>query len=113
MTDKKTYIVDIDGTICTHVLDGKYENAKPIQTRIGRINQLFFEGHKIIYWTSRGMGRFNNDAHKANEVFFDLTYKQLVEWGARFTILKLGKPSYDCWLDDKATNSEVFFEENK
>ena len=56
----KTYVVDIDNTICTQTY-GDYSKAKPYQDRINKINDLYDAGHKIIYFTARGMGRTNDD----------------------------------------------------
>ena len=50
----KTYVVDIDNTICTQTY-GDYSKAKPYQDRINKINDLYDAGHKIIYFTARGM----------------------------------------------------------
>ena len=36
----KSYVFDIDGTICTAVTDGDYLNAKPIKVRIELLNKL-------------------------------------------------------------------------
>ena len=47
------YIVDIDGTICTHdSSDTPYEEARPLKDRINFFNQLFDAGHDIVYWTA-------------------------------------------------------------
>ena len=46
----KTYVVDIDNTICTQTY-GDYSKAKPYQDRINKINDLYDAGHKIIYFT--------------------------------------------------------------
>ena len=51
----KKYIFDIDGTICTNTF-GEYEKAKPIFSRIKKINQLYEEGNIIKYFTARGSG---------------------------------------------------------
>ena len=54
----KTYVIDIDGTICTKNCELKgsdYSDSKPIYSRIDKINKLYDEGHKIIYLTARGM----------------------------------------------------------
>ena len=51
----KTYVDDIDSTICTQTF-GDYSKAKPYQDRINKINDLYDKGHKIIYFTARGMG---------------------------------------------------------
>ena len=49
----KTYVFDIDGTICTNTY-GNYEEAKPYEERIQFVNKLFNEGNKIKYFTARG-----------------------------------------------------------
>ena len=41
------YCFDIDGTICTQEID--YSDAKPYPERILRINELYDDGHKIIF----------------------------------------------------------------
>lgn len=94
------YIVDIDNTICkTHGND--YPRSTPYPERIQKINELYDQGHTIIYWTARGSGSGTD--------WSELTNKQLVEWGCKFHKINLGKPSYDIWIDDKAINSEVYF----
>jgi hypothetical protein len=96
------YIVDIDGTICTHDSpDTPYEEAAPIKERIHFFNQLFDAGHEVIYWTARG-GNSGVDHSQ-------LTKKQLNDWGVKRTQLKMGKPPYDYWIDDKAFNVQDFF----
>ena len=35
--------------------------------------------------------------------------KQFKEWGVKFHELKLGKPVYDLFIDDKNINSDLFF----
>lgn len=88
------YIVDIDGTICTQQKSGEYYKAEPYTDRIEQLNSLHDEGHEIVYWTARGMSSGMDHT--------DLTKKQLTEWGCRYTALKMNKPSYDVWIDDKA-----------
>ena len=104
----ETFIVDIDGTICNNT-NGDYENAKPIQHRIDKINQLYDKGHHVIYFTARGMGRTGNDIDAAKNKFYDLTFKQLQEWGCKFDSLMLGKPAGTLYIDDKAINDGDFF----
>lgn len=95
-----TYIVDIDKTIMDTV-GSDYLNSRPYLDRIAKINALFDEGHTIIYWTARG------GASKIN--WHEWTVKQLYRAGAKYSELRMGKPSYDLWIDDKALNSEEFF----
>jgi hypothetical protein len=89
----KRYIVDIDGTICETV-DGDYDNSRPLEDRIAKINALYEDGHVIIYWTARGM--------VSGKDWSGLTRQQLLSWGCKFHELWMGKPSYDVWVDDKA-----------
>jgi hypothetical protein len=94
------YVVDIDGTICRSIR-ADYNTAAPMQDRIEKINKLFEEGHEVHYWTARG-GRTGKD-------WSELTKQQLDAWGCKYTSLKMGKPSYDVWIDDLATNARDFF----
>jgi len=94
--------VDIDGTIC--VTKNGYENSKPIQKNIDKINALYDEGHHITYWTARG-------GH-SGEDWTNLTKEQLRKWGCLYHELELGKPPYDVVIDDKALNfKDIFFDE--
>jgi|TARA_R100001460_G_C3542886_1_gene174639 hypothetical protein len=106
------YVVDIDGTICTpgKTEETRYTEALPIQSRIDKINRLYDEGHTIVYFTARGMGRFKNNADLARETFYELTEIQLSLWGCRYNQLFLGKPSGDFYIDDKGINDNEFFE---
>ena len=106
------YIVDIDDTICTPTY-GKYNLAKPYKNRIKKINELYENGHIIIYFTARGMGRSNNNIIIAYKECYELTFKQLNEWGCKFHELYLGKPNGDYYIDDKSILLEDFFSENK
>jgi hypothetical protein len=97
----KTFIVDIDGTIC-RTLNGEYEKSEPIIDRIDFFNTLYDEGHTIIYWTARG-GSSGID-------WTELTNQQLKDWGVKATEIRMNKPSYDFWIDDKAYNVNNFFD---
>jgi len=89
-------IIDIDETIC-HSPNKDYENAVPIQKNIDKANKLYDEGHTIIYWTARGSG--------SGIDWTELTKRQIKEWGAKCHDVRLGKPSYDLFIDDKALNT--------
>lgn len=95
--------VDIDDTICYYDNDNTidYNLAIPYKERIEKINSLFDKGHSIIYWTARGT--------KTGIYWFHVTYNQLIKWGCKFHELKLGKPVYDLFIDDKNINSDVYF----
>ena len=93
--------VDIDGTICTqdNMNDyGGYKNAQPRHEQIYKINKLYDKGNTIIYWTARGT---------VTQIdWLDLTKEQLDDWGCRYHDVRVGKPQYDLWIDDKSKRIE-------
>lgn len=104
---KMTYVFDIDGTLCTNT-NGDYLAAKPLHDRIKIVNALA-KKNKIVLYTARGMGRHKNDAQKAIDEFYDLTKRQLEDWGIEYDQLFLGKPSGDYYIDDKGIKDQDFF----
>ena len=110
----KIIYVDIDGCICTTSYDHKnfednvssYINVVPYHDRIERINELFEEGHHIVYWTARGC--------KSGIDMTEITKNQLQRWGAKYSDLQVGtKPHFDMYICDKSWNSEDFFHRQK
>jgi hypothetical protein len=102
------YVIDIDGTVCTNTY-GKYEEAIPFTDRIKKINKLFDEGNKIIFFTARGMDSLNGNIAKVYEKYYVFTNAQLLGWGLKFHQLILGKPAADFYVDDKGVKDEDFF----
>jgi len=97
--------VDIDKTICRDPNAGAsgcappaYDQAIPIPENITKVNLLHDQGHAIIYWTARGS--------KTGLDWQPTTERQLREWGAKYNELKMGKPYYDLFIDDKAFRIE-------
>ena len=102
----KNIFVDIDNTICfTNGLD--YENSIPNVINIKKINKYYRDGHNITYWTARGSSR------GVERDLLDLTYSQLKKWGCKFHNLKMGKPVYDIFIDDKTLNPLFHWENDK
>ena len=93
--------VDIDETICYYEGERDYNLAKPYYERIEKIKKLYKEGNTIVYWTARGSVTQIN--------WFQITYNQLVEWKCKFHELRMGKPAYDLFIDDKNINSDDYF----
>jgi len=104
----KTFVFDIDGTICRSV-GGDYHNAQPIDYRIHQINNLYDLGNSILFYTARGMGTFRNDQMLAENKWRDLTISQLNNWGVKYHNLFFGKPSGDIYVDDKGCLDLDFF----
>lgn len=102
-----TFCFDLDGVICNNTY-GKYDEAKPYPKAINKINNLFSDGHYIIIFTARYMGRFKNDSSKAINYGYEKTKNQLISWGLNYHKLILGKPEYDVIVDDKS----IFYNKN-
>ena len=93
------YCFDIDGTICT--TDCEYKDAEPYTEVIEWINKKYDEGHHIQLYTSRGTS--------SGIDWFDFTLKQIEGWGVKYNGLKLGKPAYDLFIDDRAMNNKDWY----
>ena len=96
MDKKLIYYIDIDGTICTPVDNGEYGKTTPFTDRIEKYNNFYDEGHTVIYWTARGT--------TTGIDWKSVTEQQLNKWGVKYHELKLGKPYYDVFIDDKSIN---------
>ena len=91
--------VDIDETICMTPESRDQSLATPIVENINKINNLYDEGHEIVYWTARG-GTTGIDWN-------DLTRVQLNSWGCKYTRIETQKkPSWDLFIDDKTKRIE-------
>ena len=107
----KTYVIDIDGTICDWQAGRDYTLASPFPERIRQINNLYVKGNTIKYFTARGMGRYAGRSDKAIESFYAITESQLDRWGCKYHELILGKPAGDVYIDDKGTDANEFFKD--
>ena len=97
----KVIYIDIDETICiTPIIKGvrKYSDAEPLVKNIAKINKLYDEGNTIVYWTARGS--------KTQINWYKLTKSQLDSWGVKYHELRVDKPYYDLFIDDKTLRIE-------
>ena len=107
--EQKVALVDIDETICFFPKKRRYDQAVPAEENIAKINKLYDEGWRIIYWTARGG---SEKSKKLGKCYYDFTWKQLESWGCKFHDLSTGtkgdhiKPPYDMVVDDKAKRIE-------
>ena len=72
--------------------------AIPIKENIEKVNALYDAGHTIVYWTARG-SRKQID-------WTNLTEQQLKDWGAKYHELRVDKPFYDLFIEDKSLRIE-------
>ena len=103
----KILCFDLDNTICKTVRNF-YKKSTPYKSKISLINALYKKGYEIKIFTSRFMGRNNDNQKKAIKSGYFFTKKQLDSWGLKYHKLILGKPSYDVLIDDKS----LFFKKN-
>jgi len=99
----KVALVDIDDTICFYPNERKYNLAVPNDKNIAKINSLYEQGWKIVYWTSRGA--------ISGTDYEEYTKSQLDLWGCKYHDLITGtsckpKPAFDLVIDDKARRIE-------
>ena len=96
---KKVICFDIDNVLC-RTKNSNYQKSKPILLAIKKVNQLYARDYRIILFTSRFMGRTNDNKVKAHKLGYEFTKKQLKKWKVNYNKLVLGKPSYDLIVDD-------------
>lgn len=92
------FVVDIDGTICSQAED--YREALPDYRIIDKVNELYDEGHEIIFFTARGT--------KTGIDWRKVTEKQFKKWGVKYHELIFGKPYADVYIDDRMISVEDF-----
>ncbi len=96
---RKTICFDIDNVICK-TKNSNYKKSRPNKRVIKKINEIYRKGYKIILFTSRFMGRTNENKKKSKKLGYNLTRNQLKKWGLKYNRLIMGKPSYDLIVDD-------------
>ena len=94
------YYIDLDNTLC-ETNGTRYEESVPIWERIEKVRQLKDQGHHITIWTGRGC------VSKID--YRELTEQQLNKWNVPYDELLIGKPDYDCYIDDKSHHVDHFW----
>ena len=94
------YFIDLDNTLC-YTQSNDYNNSKPNVERINYVRDLKNGGHHVTIWTARGSSTGMDHA--------ELTKTQLSEWNVPYDELVMGKPSYDCCIDDKSFNVDDYW----
>jgi len=105
----KTVAFDLDDVLCYRTSEEggvqKYHSCKPIQQMIDVVNKCYNSGMYIKIYTARGMSIFTGDTSKVYSSLFELTKKQLADWGVQHNELVMGKAHFDLLIDDKAVDS--------
>ena len=98
LPSNKTFVVDLDGTLCEEVATFDRSMAKPYTDRIVNLNRLFYTGNKIIIFTSRSWAEY------------DMTGEWLMNNGVEYDLLICGKPIGDYWIDDRSVQPSLLEE---
>lgn len=86
---------DIDGTVLTQGSPEKdYRDSAPISQMVSLVNELYYAGHEIYFFTARHFKHFK------------YTKKQLDAAGFKYEGLIMNKPSCDLYVDDKGFRME-------
>lgn len=101
MTRRRTWVFDIDGTIC-NTEDSDYESCDPDISMITLINSLYDRGDYITIYTARGS--------TSNIDWFEFTEKQLKKWGVKYNRLIMNKPFGDIYVDDASIRPDEFLD---
>lgn len=96
---KKKLCFDIDGVICK--TKGRYYSKAVPNYNVIKLINILYENNKIIIFTARYMGRNKDNVSMAKKQGYKFTLYQLKKWGVKFHELRMGKPSYDLFIDDK------------
>ena len=113
--EKSTFVVDIDDTICvsekvpgTDKFD--YVNSKPVRRVIQKIIQLKEGGHRIIFFTARGMRTYNGDVELIKKHVQPILEDWLHKHSVPYDELYVGKPwgPNVYYVDDKALSPADF-----
>ena len=100
---QKVALIDIDETICFYPGQRRYDLSEPNFDNIAKVNKLYDEGWRVIYWTARGS--------VSGKDYTVHTKSQLKAWGCKYHDLITGtspqpKPHFDLIVDDKAKRIE-------
>ncbi len=98
----RTIVVDMDGTICSQVPDGRYGDAECLPYAKEALARLRKAGYRIVVHTARYMGRTHGNRSEAARLGFTEAKEQLERWGIPFDSLVFGKPYASLVIDDRA-----------
>lgn len=103
----KTYVVDLDGTVCQPNLEypdthRRYALAVPIMDTILFLRRAEQRGDRIILHTARRMLTHKGDVAKIEQDVGQITRDWLRDNNVPYHELVFGKPYGDYYIDDKA-----------
>ncbi len=85
--------IDIDGVLTNETKGFDYENRTPNYQNIGKVNELYRQGHTITLYTSRYL------------IDKDKTEIWMKKYNVKYHTVIFNKPKYDIFIDDKCYNN--------
>lgn len=105
-TKYNTFVIDLDDTIC-FTKDRDFENSKPNEPVIKKINDLYDKGWNILICTARG-AKSCKTLQQREEKYRGITESWLNKNGVKYNEVMFGKPNADYYVDDKNMSIEEF-----
>jgi len=104
-----TLVVDYDDTIAI-TFNRDWQNAKPNQPLINKLNQLYDQGWTIHIVTARGQLSCDGDYQKADDKYRKQIEKWLSDHNVKYHTLSFQKKLAAYYIDDKGITPEQFVE---
>lgn len=110
---RKTFVLDIDGTLCGSPSDGNYLSCVPIESVCKKIRFEDSKGSYIILYTSRNMRSFGGNIGLINKHTSTILQSWLKKHCIPYDEIYFGKPwggDYLSYIDDKMLSIKEFQE---
>lgn len=109
----RTFVVDVDGTLCGSPPNRDYSKCKPIQSVIDKVNQCYYEGDIIILFTARGMRTYDGDLAEIEKHVKPVLIEWLNTYNVKYDRLIMGKPwgPEVYYVDDRGVSPKGFVED--
>lgn len=117
MENKGTLVVDLDGTICPiKKADERYEDLKPYDNVIQKLEEYKKEGFRILIFTARQMRTHEGNIGLINVHTSRMTMDWLDKWNVPYDEIIFGKPwpgKGGFYIDDRAIRPDEFLKYNE
>lgn len=107
MSYERRIVCDIDDTISL-TLNRDWNNAKPIQSVIDKINTFYDNGWEVYLITARGQLSCNGDVQSAENKYRKSLEEWLVKHGVKYHVLSFNKILAQYYIDDKGLRPDEF-----
>ena len=117
MENKGTLVVDLDGTICPiKKADERYEDLKPYDNIIQKLEEYRKKGFRILIFTARQMRTHEGNIGLINVHTSRMTMDWLDKWNVPYDEIIFGKPwpgKGGFYIDDRAIRPDEFLKYNE